>query len=83
MIKDFLMKNKEGIIVGAIWGIASPLISLGMSTLPKITIFHKLLILPTMLADYLPLEGKAVLVATVIVGAILGMLVDVVYKPND
>jgi hypothetical protein len=84
-IKKWFKLQKEGILVGALWGVMSLYASVGMASLPSIAWWQKVLILPTVIADKVLNTSNPYisLFAVALVGAIIGSLIDMVYKPND
>lgn len=82
-IKKYLWINKEGIVLGSLWGFISPFAGLGMATLPHITFWNKLLILPALIAKSFGVSGIEGFLLSVIIGGLIGMSIDSLYKPNE
>ena len=81
-LKDFLWIQKEGIIIGMLWGLISNFAGLGMATMENVYWWHKVLILPTTISGYIPVTGVSAFAASIIIGGFIGMLADMVYKPK-
>lgn len=85
-IKRFLWVQKEGTLVGGVWGLISIFASLGLATTkPELSLIDKALILPTYLANLItPVEPSwPLLLIPVLIGIIIGMIVDMLYKPKE
>jgi hypothetical protein len=84
-IKNWLWTQKEGIFVGFLWG------GISIYTLPfyfpqlHLSFIEKIVLLPVYLTNYLVPNASAPLVYFIppLIGAVMGMLVDMVYKPKQ
>ena len=83
----FIWTQKEGVIVGALWGLLSCFASLGLATAEvHILWWQKLLIMPVYLTGLvfkINNFGWPVILVPVLIGALIGAIVDMVYKPKQ
>lgn len=73
-------------LVGALWGVVSVYASLGLATLPGVALWQKFLILPVVIAGWVLPEsvgGSLAIASAILVGVLIGMLVDAIYKPKE
>jgi len=82
-IKKWLWTQKEGLILGLIYGAICPLAGLGMATLSEVHWYFKLLIFPVVIADLIPLQGIGAFILSIIIGGLFGIIIDCLYKPKE
>jgi len=82
----FLRINIEGAIVGAVLGVLAVYASLGLGTLPSIALWQKIFIAPVVIAGWLlpsDVSGGVAIATAILVGIIIGVAIDAVYKPKQ
>jgi hypothetical protein len=83
-LKKWMLLQKEGFLVGALWGLISIPAALGLATTyTSLAWYHKLLILPVYLSNLLPNLGIMSAAYPIFIGAIIGVIVDMFYKPDQ
>lgn len=83
-IIKWLKLQKEGALVGGLFGLMSIYMTLGLATLQSITWWQKILILPTYLTKFIPLSGSVFAwILPIFFGMILGIIADALYKPRQ
>lgn len=81
-ILGFLWTQRQGAIIGALWGLLSCFGALGMaSSNMQLLWWQKLIIMPAYLSGILVSNdmGWPILILPILIGAGIGMLVDMVY----
>lgn len=86
-IKKWLYLQKEGILIGGLWGLLSIYASMGLAaTNQSLAIWQKILLMPVWLTDLFldnQLPGLWVLVIPIVLAAVLGAIADSIYKPRE
>lgn len=82
-LKKWLWTQKEGLIIGALWGVIAPFGGLGMAVYSETLWWYKFLIFPAWMAGWFGFSPTAGFITSIIIGMIIGGLVDIFYKPKE
>jgi len=87
-IKKWIYIQKEGLIVGALWGLISIYAALGLASQASLTWWQTILVLPAYLGNLLVGDaaiGVLSFAAPVIIGSIIGIIIDssLIVEPSN
>ena len=80
----WLFIQKEGAACGLVYGLLSIYASLGLATLPHVAVWQKVLVAPVWISSFIvPVDGGSMwLVTPLLIGALIGIGIDAVYRPG-
>jgi len=84
-VKKWLWTQKEGIGIGVVWGLISTYAALGLASLGSLSWWQIILILPSYVGNKIIGSadiGVVSFAVPIVIGAIVGMLIDSLYKPE-
>ena len=87
-IKRWLYLQREGLILGSLWGLVSSFAAVGLVDQVSLTVWQKALILPVYLSGFITNAlslgpSLYILVIPIIIGAGIGALIDRLWEPRQ